>query len=517
MSGWLVAAGAVGAAVGSAVSQGVGVATGLQDKFSWKNVAMAGLSGGIGAGLGLAFPAAGGTLGAVGRGAFLGASGSILTQGIGALVGLQKKFDFAGVAAAGLGGAAGAAAGSQLGGLNRHLASAMSSSASGIVNAATRSLINGTDFGDNLLAALPDVIGSTFGNMIAGAAIGESRTSALRELGMKSRPTLASAELAAPEVNLSALLAALPAADLGTIPQIVVTDGDATNEWLRPAAISYWGDEPDTLGDYLVLAGGARNPRARMGSNGGPPLVDPRTGQTLGIPILNGPLGPIVAPFDIMLDFTGPWNALHDKLLTTESRNIRNELRELDPNWREPASASAPGPESLQSKITRLGRLREERAFVRYRVLGDFGPLQQESLRAYQQLIEDGFAAATSALQAGVLRVPRGMTRAQVIGSSMDRHARDGLRNWYRSHGITESPMSGVEVRVNRRMPTFEQDASYRIPDLKVGNVVFDATMSPKSINTPQVRGYFTNPSTTQVIIVRPRAVGPSYYISGGR
>ena len=87
----------------------------------------------------------------------------MLTQGIATAVGLQKKFDWAGVAAAGLGGAASAAAGSQLQGLNRHLARAISSSADAIANAATRSLANGSSFGDNLLAALPDVIGTTLG------------------------------------------------------------------------------------------------------------------------------------------------------------------------------------------------------------------------------------------------------------------------------------------------------------------------------------------------------------------
>jgi hypothetical protein len=37
------------------------------------------------------------------------------------------------------------------------------SAASAIANAATRSLIEGSDFGDNVLAALPDVIGQTIG------------------------------------------------------------------------------------------------------------------------------------------------------------------------------------------------------------------------------------------------------------------------------------------------------------------------------------------------------------------
>jgi hypothetical protein len=51
--------------------------------------------------------------------------------------------------------------------MNRYGAQLLSGTASAIANAATRSLIQGTDFGDNILASIPDVIGATLGNMIA--------------------------------------------------------------------------------------------------------------------------------------------------------------------------------------------------------------------------------------------------------------------------------------------------------------------------------------------------------------
>ena len=98
--------GAIGGAVGSIASQAFGVATGLQDKFSWKGVAMAAIGGAVGAGVGVerAFARVG--IGTFVRQARCPArpSGSALTQGIGVAAGLQKKFDFAGVAAAGIGG-----------------------------------------------------------------------------------------------------------------------------------------------------------------------------------------------------------------------------------------------------------------------------------------------------------------------------------------------------------------------------------------------------------------------------
>ncbi|HEV2818495.1 MAG TPA: alpha/beta hydrolase, partial [Allosphingosinicella sp.] len=58
-----------------------------------------------------------------------------------------------------------------------HMAGALSSAASAVANAGARTLIDGSDFGDNLLAALPDVIGSTIGNMIAGAVQGSGSRS----------------------------------------------------------------------------------------------------------------------------------------------------------------------------------------------------------------------------------------------------------------------------------------------------------------------------------------------------
>ncbi|WP_332819384.1 AHH domain-containing protein [Sphingopyxis sp.] len=147
-----VAAGVAGAVAGSVVSQGFGVATGIQDKFSWKGVALAGISALVGGAAGARF-GGGGWAGAAAR---AGAS-SAITQGIGVATGLQSKFDFAGVAAAAVGGGVGHEVGARIGGSDMANFTA-SISAGAIANAATRSAIDGNSFGDNLLAALPDVM-----------------------------------------------------------------------------------------------------------------------------------------------------------------------------------------------------------------------------------------------------------------------------------------------------------------------------------------------------------------------
>ena len=82
--------------------------------------------------------------------------------------GLQSKFDWAGVAAAGIGAGVGQALGGSISKLNlgKYGTSLANNMVGGIANAATRSLVNGSDFGDNLMAALPDIIGNTIGNAI---------------------------------------------------------------------------------------------------------------------------------------------------------------------------------------------------------------------------------------------------------------------------------------------------------------------------------------------------------------
>lgn len=110
---------AVRGAVGSAVSQGIGVATGLQSKFNWADVAVSGVVAGIG--------------GAVGRG-IGGSVGSSYFNKLGEeMVRATPSFT----------------------------SSLLSGMADGIAGAAARSLADGTSFGDNLIATLPVVLGST--------------------------------------------------------------------------------------------------------------------------------------------------------------------------------------------------------------------------------------------------------------------------------------------------------------------------------------------------------------------
>jgi YD repeat-containing protein len=177
--------GALAGAVGSIVSQGVGLAIGAQDKFSWSGVALGAIGGAVGSGLGTVGSLSGNAIGGSTflTGAVRGAVGSVISQGVGLATGLQSKFDWTSVAVAGIGGGVSNWASGQLaanytgtfgqGGIGNSFVSGM---AGGVAGAATRSLLTGTDFGDNLLADLPSIIGNTIGNAIASRFLAAQQT-----------------------------------------------------------------------------------------------------------------------------------------------------------------------------------------------------------------------------------------------------------------------------------------------------------------------------------------------------
>lgn len=162
-AGSTIGTGVAAGAAGSLVSQGVGVAVGLQDRIDWRGVALSAIAGGVSAGIG---PSPSGSFVAEG---VRGAAANALTQGIAIATGLQSKFDWTGVA---------------VGAVVRGSRNAISNVATGdswsadLVNQATRgvvagaagagvrSLIDGTSFERSFRAALPDIIGSTIGSAI---------------------------------------------------------------------------------------------------------------------------------------------------------------------------------------------------------------------------------------------------------------------------------------------------------------------------------------------------------------
>ncbi|KSB91877.1 hypothetical protein AS593_07585 [Caulobacter vibrioides] len=184
-AGALIGGGIIAGAAGSIISQGVGLAIGAQDKFSWNAVAMAAIAGGVSAGItsvpgvSQAIKAAGGA-GSIGGSIVRGVASNVVTQGVAVATGLQKNFDWTNVAVAGVSsgvarwfsGTALASAMTET--LSRSATNATAGLVGGVAGVAARSLLEGSNFGDNIVAALPDMIGNTIGNAIADGLAAKS-------------------------------------------------------------------------------------------------------------------------------------------------------------------------------------------------------------------------------------------------------------------------------------------------------------------------------------------------------
>ncbi|MES2536207.1 MAG: LysM peptidoglycan-binding domain-containing protein [Pseudomonadota bacterium] len=117
-TGSYIMAGAVGSAAGSIASQAAAIAGGLQSRMNLRAVGLAALSGGITAGL-MKVPLLDGTASSlVNSMAITGARaalGSVITQGTGVALGMQERFSWKDVAATAVGAAAGHFVGEGLG------------------------------------------------------------------------------------------------------------------------------------------------------------------------------------------------------------------------------------------------------------------------------------------------------------------------------------------------------------------------------------------------------------------
>ncbi|CAJ0822882.1 hypothetical protein LMG18101_05238 [Ralstonia flaminis] len=171
------------------VGQGVGIAIGAQDKFSWSQVGRTALSAGVTAGIGggladLARTSTGMTQTVLSSAAARVGVASAMTQGIGVATGLQSSFNWRGVAAA----AAGGQVGAELGGaLNGKLGSGFAGSvAQGSITGFAGGMTTAALQGGRIAAV--QVATDAFGNALGGSLVdqmGSARSSQEDVLGQK--------------------------------------------------------------------------------------------------------------------------------------------------------------------------------------------------------------------------------------------------------------------------------------------------------------------------------------------
>jgi YD repeat-containing protein len=172
---------ALAGALGSIAGQAVGMALGVQDKFSWSSVAMSALSSGVSGQLGVSGPLAGrGFEQVVGRAIV----GNAITQGVAVATGLQERFSWRSVAAAGMGSAAGFGVGKALEGVDvfgsKFANSVFSDTVSGIASGATQALVYGKKPNWGALAV------QSFGQSLGNALVQDIALSAAQAAPMRS-------------------------------------------------------------------------------------------------------------------------------------------------------------------------------------------------------------------------------------------------------------------------------------------------------------------------------------------
>ena len=178
-TGAMIGTVALAGAAGSVAGQLTGMALGIQDSFSWKGVALGAVGAGVSAGVGgwLQGGGLGGMLSGSSNGAAAGrlAVSNLATQGLSIATGLQKGFDWRGVAASAASGFVSVSAGAWAQDAGWAMASQRlaSSMAGGVVSAVVR--------GGSISRALPGIIGDavgaamTVGNQVAGDIAGADR------------------------------------------------------------------------------------------------------------------------------------------------------------------------------------------------------------------------------------------------------------------------------------------------------------------------------------------------------
>lgn len=569
----LVAGSAIAGAAGSIVSQGFAVATGMQEKFDWKAVGMAAIGSGVSAGLGRLSPfkvveGANRWVNA-GNAAANGALSSVITQGVGVATGLQDKFSWSSVAVQAVGAGVGSVVGSYMPeGTPAWISAPVSSLVGGVVGVGAQTLIEGNSFGDNLRSALPGMIANTIGAMVEGLAASKSSQTEPEKTGpvdgysvlkkggdsadggVKGAFTSVSvggkwADSAGDDIKSLPRIVSRPFSDLGPVAlfgseqlslDALADVGTLVNEgpifqYDEARGIGGLGELPlnsrtasftkslrltrediSALGlsdrEEFVLTGGPpparRAPPPSIRTNRRPnDIQEPGTGSPGSV--VNSPvIQTVFAPIDGFLGWSASAGAAVESAQLGIIKTLRSDIRDLDPNWRFPPDGVGEG---ASARYLQIEGLYLQRAYLRYRTTGsasDVRELQEIVGRFIQRRVDVNYAEGVRLYQRGKLAV--NLNPNEAIGNYVDREVRGNLRTFFAANRVPFGRGNDL-INVNNRV--YETESTYRIPDSRVGDVIFEVTLSRKTGSSSQVQGFLrAAPDTTAVVIIRPSQLG---------
>jgi hypothetical protein len=546
ITGGVAATGAaLGGAVGSILGQGVGLSTGVQDEFSWKNVGLAALgaavtssigalSGGAAAGNSASFLGISKTGNAMLYAAARGVTNSLVTQGLGSAMGLQS-FSWKAIAVSAITAPLNAAINENgLNDLLKDTNSFVRDSVTGIVNGALAQSVRIQVYSDGKVD-WASIAGDAFGNAIGNGVVnsmqptGTAFANGLADHDNDSRYRLplshALCDDEAPNHNVADPLAVLERSRR-------IVDADPTYRDLLAEQFRGFGVDWE-MAD--AAAGGAPyliQPRAdfrrdldqqlRGGESWSKRSVSPAfeqliTDQTAqGNHVAGFLLTMLKTPAEGSADlFSGM--ASFARLLTSSEKRAEfyDSIRSIgeDPGaflsaaWNKVAENT--WYENLEGAykvfqggavafgVGRLGRLG---------ALSELNGLGGNTLRVlgrYQSVYDEAYLTVTKDISDRVLKVHDRLPEKLFIGREVDDFARREMRLFARDEGL-----SNDALRINRRLYDPEGTGQYRVPDLYLPDerTIIDGTIGKKTIDTEQIRKFFEygNGNVERVILVTP-------------
>lgn len=137
------------------------------------------------------------------------------------------------------------------------------------------------------------------------------------------------------------------------------------------------------------------------------------------------------------------------------------------------------------------------------------GEFAEASLAKYQRYVDDAYDAAILAESKGQLK---GNPNTRV-GNFVDRASAARYRRWLASEGIAEGP--GALVQTNRWLRDPTGSGLYVRPDIRIpaAGVTLDATVGLKWATDTQIMRFNAFSGGDRIVIVRPQQLGGSYSI----
>jgi hypothetical protein len=288
-------------------------------------------------------------------------------------------------------------------------------------------------------------------------------------------------------------------------PRIQLADAgmsDASNDPVAEAVARAAAAARQNYTPKIILAAEEEDDREpRFRGDNYPPL-----GELIPQRLMQSPAGPPLQFLDNLLDISGPGDEANLEAAELLQRDLLHAIRQIDPNYIYENIEGGMAGMSPQGRLNVIRGLQADLAAAIYRVHGDIGPLQEAAYEFMQRAANTAYNNAVRKYDAGQLSVR--LSREEAIGNDMDATVRGQLRQFF---NILRIPVdSGSAIRVNNRAyDSSSAPPSYRLPDIRVGNLAFDTSLTAKQSSDPQIKGFFNADfKPIGIVIVRPNRLG---------